>query len=71
MRLGEIIKGGSESRPPVHRRLRGSNGPSQMQKVWEGRGGDQLTRMLLMDKEAWALPIGFSCVTTKTSREQC
>lgn len=46
--------------PPVHRRLRGSNGRSKVQKVWKGHGGDQLTRMLLMDKEAWALPLGLA-----------
>lgn len=57
---GSSSEGGSQ-------RARGPQG--QVQKVSGGSGGDSLTQMLLVGKEdeAWALPVGFSCVITKTS----
>lgn len=56
----EGVNQGPGPGPPVHRRLRGGNGRSEVQEVGEGHGGDQLTRMLLMDTEAWALPLGLA-----------
>lgn len=66
--------------PPVCRRRRsGSHGEvgskrargpqGQVQKVCGGSGGDPLTQTLLVHKEdeAWALPVGFRGVITKTS----
>lgn len=65
--------------PPVCRRRSGSHGEvgskrargpqGQVQKVCGGSGGDPLTQTLLVRKEdeAWALPVGFRGVITKTS----
>lgn len=65
--------------PPVCRRRSGSHGEvgsklargpqGQVQKVCGGSGGDPLTQTLLVreEDEAWALPVGFRGVITKTS----